>query len=70
MLSVDDETDHGMTLISSAGVDLEIVTEELAIKMHENIWKNDEKEIDEELKMLEAEKATHMKVFQFILVII
>lgn len=37
MLSVDDETDHGMTLISSAGVDLEIVTEELAIKMHDII---------------------------------
>ena len=63
MLSVDDETDNGMTLISSAGVDLEIVTEDLAIKMHENIWKNDDKALEEELKMLEAEKAAHMKVF-------
>jgi len=61
MLSVDDETDHGMTLISTAGVDLEIVTEDLAIKMHENIWKNDDKALEEELKMLEAEKAAHMK---------
>lgn len=69
MLSVDDETDHGMTLISTAGVDLEIVTEDLAIKMHENIWKNDDKALEEELKMLEAEKAAHMKVFTIIIII-
>jgi hypothetical protein len=62
MLSVDDETDNGMTLISSAGIDLEIVTEDLAIKTHENIWKAEEKALDEELRMLESEKASHMKV--------
>jgi hypothetical protein len=62
MLSVDDETDNGMTLISSAGIDLEIVTEDLAIKTHETIWKNEEKGLEEELKMLESEKASHMKV--------
>jgi hypothetical protein len=62
MLSVDDETDNGMTLISSAGIDLEIVTEDLAIKTHELIWKTEEKGLEEELKMLESEKASHMKV--------
>lgn len=62
MLSADDETDNGMTLVSSAGIDLEIVTEDLAIKTHENIWKAEEKALDEELRMLESEKASHMKV--------
>jgi hypothetical protein len=66
MLSVDDETDNGMTLISSAGIDLEIVTEDLAIKTHETIWKNEEKGLEEELKMLESEKASHMKVSPFL----
>lgn len=61
MLSADDDADSGMTLISSAGVDLEIVTEDLAIKTHENMWKNEEKALEEEFKILEAEKAAHMK---------
>jgi tousled-like kinase len=64
MLSVDDETDHGLTLISSAGIDLEILTEDSAIKMHETLLKSDEKNFEEEMKRYEGEKAIHMKEFR------